>query len=448
MCIANPEKTAGIEKALGSLFPLHFDAAPPVAREAARRRKLWEIAHKYHCPIVGTCLNMEELRKLARRAGLEGWDSESDYALHSTAVGLARERNELSEPMQKLLERKFEAAVRRFARAKSGDELLSQWREALARGEAAGAFWAAMSHGQASEQVAHLIYEDIHMLSHQVGATSRADLGELSRLRRVEAELALKLERQQERHGAQMAEKEEDIRNLSLRLDGALEIERRLRAAEAQLRASGAIAELEVRLLAETQRAVQAERRYGELAAQAAGLRQKTDELQGEWEAAEEALTMALTPPACHDCAESREGRCASGDFSGRCILCVGGRTGMADQYRTMVERSNGRFVHHDGGIEDNPKRLQAMLAAADAVICPADNVSHGAYYAVKRLCKQYGKPCVLLKRSGLSTFARGLAELAENRQKRPLSKPTFIQPAADQRMFRASQQQRNKRSM
>jgi hypothetical protein len=51
-------------------------------------------------------------------------------------------------------------------------------------------------------------------------------------------------------------------------------------------------------------------------------------------------------------------------------------------------------------------------LAAADAVICPADNVSHGAYYVVKRLCKQYGKPCVLLKNSGLSSFARGLSAL------------------------------------
>ncbi len=424
MCMVIRTKTAEVPETSTGAFPTPAATIPSVARKMPRRRKLWEIAHRYHCPVVGTCLTVEELRKLARRAGLEGWNSESDYTLHSTAVGLAGDRNGLSDPMQKLLERKFEAIVRRSARAKSGDELLSWWREALARGEAAGAFWAAMSHAHASEQVAHLIYEDIHMLSHQVGAASHADLGELARLRRVEAELTLKLERQQERHGAQVAEKEEDIRNLSLRLDGALEIERRLRAAETDLLANGSdsiarlrISELEVRLHAETQRAVQAERRYGEVAAQAAGLQQKTDELQSEWEAAEEALTMALTPSACRDCAESLEGRCASGDFSGRCILCVGGRTGLADQYRTMVERSNGRFVHHDGGIEDNPKRLQAMLAAADAVICPADNVSHGAYYVVKRLCKQYGKPCVLLKRSGLSTFARGLAELAENRR-------------------------------
>ncbi|MDD5391285.1 MAG: DUF2325 domain-containing protein [Gallionellaceae bacterium] len=387
---------------------------PPVVRETPRRRKLWEIANKYHCPIVGTCLTVEELRKLARRAGLEGWDSESDYTLHSTAVGLARDRNELSEPMQKWLERKFEATVKRFAKAKSADELLSLWRMAMARGEAASALWAALSHGLADERVAHLVYEDIHMLSHQVGAASRADLAELARLRRTEAELTLKLERQLERHAAQLAEKEEELRSLGRRLASAAPARENSGMDDGTARQR--IAELEQRLEAEAQCAARAEKRCGELAAQAAELNRKAEELQGEWEAAEEALTRALTPPACRDCAESREGRCASGDFSGRCILCVGGRSGLADHYRSLVERSNGRFVHHDGGLEDNPKRLQILLCAADAVICPADNVSHGAYYVVKRLCKQYGKPCVLLKRSGLSTFARGLAELAENR--------------------------------
>ncbi len=194
-----------------------------------------------------------------------------------------------------------------------------------------------MSHGQANEQVAHLIYEDIHMLSHQVGAASHADLGEQARLRRVGAELTLKLERQQERHTAQQAEKEEELRSLGRRLGGAVETERRLRAAETQLRENGnsaarlRITELERRLEAEAQRVAQAEKRCEELAAQAAELRQKADELQSEWEAAEEALTRAMTPPACRDCAESSEGRCASGDFSGRCILCVGGRTSLAD---------------------------------------------------------------------------------------------------------------------
>lgn len=69
MCIANPEKTSGIEETLGSLFPPRGDAAPPVARETPRRRKLRKIATRYHCHVIGTCLNVEELSKLTRRAG-------------------------------------------------------------------------------------------------------------------------------------------------------------------------------------------------------------------------------------------------------------------------------------------------------------------------------------------------------------------------------------------
>ena len=244
------------------------------------------------------------------------------------------------------------------------------------------------------------------------------------RLKSAEGELLLQLQRQQEKSAAQLAERDGDIRALHERLKRMTEIEQRLHESAARLRETSApprphalqrIAELEQRLDAEARRAVQAEKRGAEQDRHAAALLEKIAGLQEELSAAEEMLTQALTPPECRSCEDSRAGNCSGGDFSGRCILCVGGRTGLADQYRVLVERSNGRFIHHDGGIEDNPKRLQSLLSTADAVICPADNVSHGAYYVVKRLCKQYGKPCVLLNRSGLSTFARGLAELADS---------------------------------
>lgn len=402
--------------------PTPYAAPAPVRPKTPHRRRLWEIHRKYHCPIVGTCLTVEELRKLACRAGLDGWDSESDYALHSTAVGLARDRNGLSDPMQKLLERKFEATIRRFSRAKSGDEVLSLWSRALAEGEVKAALWAALSHGCADEQLAQLIYEDVHMLSHQVGASSHASLGELSRLRRMETELTAKITRMRERHAAQLSEKEADIRALNQRLTRIPELEQRLGEAENRLHTShqGLANTLpdagKQRLEMESRRATQAEKRCAELEARLKELQQSHVELQGEWEAAEDTLARMLDPSACHGCEEGQAGHCSNGNFSGCCILCVGGRTGLADQYRALVERGNGRFIHHDGGLEDNPRRLPALLSSADAVICPADNVSHGAYYVVKRLCKQYGKPCIMLKRSGLSTFARGLAELAVER--------------------------------
>ncbi len=97
-------------------------------------------------------------------------------------------------------------------------------------------------------------------------------------------------------------------------------------------------------------------------------------------------------------------------------LLWVGGRTNLQPQYRSLVEKAGGQFIYHDGGKEEALSRLPELLGQADAVICPADCVGHPAYYPLKRHCKQAGKPCVLLRDSGLASFADGLSWLAEGR--------------------------------
>ena len=91
-------------------------------------------------------------------------------------------------------------------------------------------------------------------------------------------------------------------------------------------------------------------------------------------------------------------------------MLCVGGRSGQVPLYRELVERHGGRFAHHDGGIEDNPHRLDAQLAAADLVVCQSGCLNHNAYARVKEHCKRSGKPCVYLDKPGAGSFARALA--------------------------------------
>jgi hypothetical protein len=96
-----------------------------------------------------------------------------------------------------------------------------------------------------------------------------------------------------------------------------------------------------------------------------------------------------------------------------RCVLCVGGLTGARNHYRAEIETRAGRFLHHDGGREDNLHRLTPMLAAADIVICASGNISHNAYHLVKSTCKKLGKPCVLVKGTGIASFLDGLGHLA-----------------------------------
>ncbi|WP_432240617.1 DUF2325 domain-containing protein [Herbaspirillum robiniae] len=97
-----------------------------------------------------------------------------------------------------------------------------------------------------------------------------------------------------------------------------------------------------------------------------------------------------------------------------RCVLCVGGLTGARNHYRAEIETRSGRFIHHDGGREDNLHRLAPMLAAADIVICASGNISHNAYHLVKSTCKKLGKPCVLVKGTGIASFLDGLGSLAQ----------------------------------
>ena len=95
-----------------------------------------------------------------------------------------------------------------------------------------------------------------------------------------------------------------------------------------------------------------------------------------------------------------------------RAVLCVGGRPASVPLYRHIVERSGGRFLHHDGGDEQSVQRLDATLSAADLVICQTGCVSHDAYWRVKEHCKRHGKRCVFIENPGSASLKRALAEL------------------------------------
>lgn len=408
---------------LSAALNVEVPALPTGARNGSRRRKLWELNHRHHCPVVGTCLPMDELRRLSRRAGLKA-RSTSDYALHVYAVGQAQERGEFSEIIQRELERRYAPFVTRFAQAASGPELLVRWREAMAAGEVAGALWAALTHPACDEITDKDIYGDIHMLSHQVGGQNRADL---RRLAALEGELArLESESRRDRERAQRRQGELE---LQLRVRDAQLAEARCTASEheaARRRLESQGADLQRSRGAEAEwrrRAEVAERKLEAQRGERVGLQRRLEALESELaeirlerEAAENALARLVAPQAAcgtlTDCAACPGGQAAS-RLAGRCLLCIGGRENLVGHYRGLVEALGGRFLHHDGGIEDNPRRLEATLASADAVVCQAGCVSHSAYWKLKEFCKRTNKPCIYLKSAGVTSFARGVEMLA-----------------------------------
>ena len=427
--LPSPLRGEGLGERVGSIPiaaqspPLSPVLPPQGGGRRATRLKLWELEEKHHCPVVGTCLNLDDLCKIARQSGFAGHGIDP-YQLHVEAVSLSCTRNDAAEAMHKRMDRKHALQLTRFDQAKSDAEVRALWRQHLDRGEVAGAMWAAITHKHASSETRQVIYEDIHMLSHQVGAGQAADLRRLAFLEREHAELQRQARREGERQARELANKAARIRWLEgevaeslKRAEAAHLLRARLEALEngtAMIEMGHRLQALEaaaVRLHESAARATALEEENRRLHQERDAARTERDALERLWlgEAAEAANS--AVPAACAaECAACPQ------PLRGRCVLCVGGRTPLLPQYRQLAERLGVRLIHHDGGREEALSRLPDMLAASDAVICPTDCVSHPAYYQLKRHCKQAGKPCMLVKSSGVASFAAALTRLAEGR--------------------------------
>lgn len=383
-----------------------------------KRPTLGELNPAWHCTIVGTCLSMADLRSVAAKVNLRFPKAEppSDYDLHAGLVRMIPQEKVVAKLLHKLLDRKYALALGRFKRATSVADLEDLWVESLSRGEVAGACWALMSHAAASEDLRSTIFGEIHMLSHQVGASARADIRRLHALEKEKQALETKIRRQQERMAAEIGGRETIIRELRQRLDQEIAETRRLghaaEAASEMVALRALVGELQRHLALESEgRRVaetatrEAERHAMEQAAELVAVRGELDSAHDELAAVEGRL--ADGTGSC-----SRE--CRRLDLCGRCILFVGGRSNHVPHLRRLVEECNGTLVHHDGGFEDGMGRLSGLMGQADAVLFPVDCVSHMAHDHLKRLCKRWEKPFVPVRRSGLGAFMRALESVGQ----------------------------------
>jgi hypothetical protein len=96
--------------------------------------------------------------------------------------------------------------------------------------------------------------------------------------------------------------------------------------------------------------------------------------------------------------------------LAGSTILYVGGRPHQVPQLKALVEHADGAFVHHDGGIEHALGLLAGLVSRADMTVFPVDCISHNAMTAVKRTCRQLGRPYVALRTSSMTCLLSALA--------------------------------------
>lgn len=412
---------AGLESVLPPAGRASGDRVPP------GRRRLWNLRPDFHCSICGTCLSLADLRRVAGKAGLRLNPAATEHEVHGYFVKLASEPGRVSKSMHKLLDRKHRNAIERSRRARSEVEVRTFWEESLAKGDVSGPYWALMTHPLASDVLMAEAFGDVHMLSHLLGASNRADIRRLSSLEKEREELSRELAGARRQLSARDAEVRRLADELKRGMESARSHEKRLADAQTQVHAlteGGAYRELRARIgvlesrLEEADRAARVDhRRRIELRDEASELRAERDRMQSlvrDLGAECEALELMLERGLGNAGDDATEPVPAL-DLGGRRIAYVGGRAGLMGHFRALIQRSNGELVHHDGGIDDRAGRLRRVLGQADAVLCPVDCVSHGACLRAKQFCKRASKPFVPLRSAGLSSFVGGLRQVAEH---------------------------------
>jgi hypothetical protein len=396
-----------------------FDAQRDGAK-TSRRRRLWELPAKYHCPLIGVCFDVAELRRMVGKA-LDYPPDTTDYVWHTIAVGVCDKRCPLSEQFNRLLDKRFALMIRRMAACKTAPELRAAWREVCRHGtEIPAGLWAACTHPACDRELEQEIQADIHMIQHQVGAGARIDLQAMKNLEaenrrlRQEAEAARKrCEQLRADHAGEAAGLNRRISALQADLSAQEASVERLRGEMERLRAMLPDLDERVRLQA---RLRNTEERLSAARERETNLENEVARLRDFAAYAEETIEALVREPDPDAGVPDEAAYLPGGNqLLGKCVLCVGGRSGAVNSYRSVVERQGGRFMHHDGGREESLHRIDGALAAADIVICQVGCISHNAYWRVKEQCKRTGKPCMFVKSTGTASFGRVVGEAGGN---------------------------------
>ncbi len=366
-----------------------------------RRRRLWELAERLHCPVIGVCLSVETIRRLVARVHPTPAPLD-DYDCHAVCVSAAARRGLLSEQLQDALERPHQLAIGQFRALRDRQALADRWQAAKASGDIASALWAVLTHPLLDADLEETVSRDVHMIQHQAGAAERIDRRGYEALGREHAALVREYGKVQQRMTLFAEEKSAQLAQLGEQLARARGEAAHhadcVRQRDAELAglwsASTRIAELESTI-------VRLQSRLAERDAANRQLQEALAQARSDTEALRASMRTSSTPAG-----QSAE---PVRDDLPRTILCVGGRQGNVTVYRDVIEQTGAAFLYHDGGVEQGSQMLEAGLSAADVVICQTGCISHDAYWRVKDHCKRHGKQCLYVDNPSQSAIRREL---------------------------------------
>ena len=121
----------------------HFSPRAHLKFEASLgqvRRKLWDLSTYLHCSVIGTCLTVHELRRIVVKAAGSIAETWSDHDIHTEGARLASRNDALGKLLNKSLDTRHAAILRKFTPAKNGQDILALWKAAKAEGDIPGGY--------------------------------------------------------------------------------------------------------------------------------------------------------------------------------------------------------------------------------------------------------------------------------------------------------------------
>jgi hypothetical protein len=353
------------------------------------RHRSWMIHRYFKCPVVGTCLSLEEQKRILTKTG-HSIKNRSAHEIHGIFVHSLSDKNRLSTRIDAYLHRKFKHEISKFF----GLDIalfLDAWKTHFQKGEIAGLLWVAAIRPDLKAEDIRSIFGDVHMQMRRAlkkeNKSLKKDVDELRRGYAFFEKEKMKVEKK-------LSELSDNSGFFDLQAEN-----RELRVNMRKL--SDEVSSYKKRM---TNLQDQNSRLLGDI--------DRQREINGHFRKEMERNIIRIS--AMNRCDET----CPSFDLCRKRILIVGGINRMESLYRQLIEKNGGIFEYHNGHIKGGKRVLEDRVRRADIVLCPVNINSHNACSVVKKMGKKHRKSVQMLAGSGLGVISQALSECQEVNQR------------------------------
>lgn len=403
-----------LPQARTSLFAVKTTVTGTPDSLGSRRRRLWEMCGTAQCPVVGICLPMPVVKKLAVKHLQHTENRATDYETHCAVVVACKTKSAFGKVVQEQLDQRFHNEVRAVQTLKTREALAAHWNAHKEASNFPGVFWSVLSHPRCDAAMEFEVLGHAHMMQHQAGCERQTNENQKTALhdqlkaaQAANKKLEEKYQALQTSHAQTQQRQQDNISTLQTEMASQHGEMQKLKKALDTLQAkNGLPASLNTTEL-ELLRARITTLKSLHLA-ELGNLQQQVKNLEAQLAKRPTAFAIQALDTSATNCTEA-----CSKPLNNRCVLCVGGRPSAVPLYRQTVETRGATFIHHDGGQEEGIAQLDAKLNSADLVICQSGCVSHEAYFRVKEHCKKRGIQCVYVQNPSKSALRKALQIIA-----------------------------------